>query len=77
VPACRHADSLPTARPLPADCLTLACLPTACCLPAPAGADVRVRHGSEFTVERIGFATKVNNLEEARACIQRVLAARA
>jgi hypothetical protein len=37
---------------------------------------VRVRHGSEFTVERIGFDAKVNNLEEARACIQRVLAAR-
>lgn len=38
------------------------------------GADVRVRHGSEFTVERIGFDVKVNDLEDAKACIEKTIA---
>lgn len=37
------------------------------------GADVRVRLGSEFNVERLGFDQKVNNLEEAITAVRHVL----
>jgi hypothetical protein len=37
------------------------------------GADVRVRLGSEFNVERLGFDHKVNNLEEAITAVRHVL----
>eukprot|EP00798_Chlamydomonas_sp_ICE-L_P010491 gene10491-8457_t len=34
------------------------------------GCDVRVRHGSEFTVERLGFGTKVHNKREAMEAVE-------
>lgn len=37
------------------------------------GADVRVRLGSEFNVERLGFADKVHSLDEAIAAVKGVL----
>jgi hypothetical protein len=37
------------------------------------GADVRVRLGNEFNVERLGFDQKVNNLEEAITAVRHVL----
>ncbi len=37
------------------------------------GADVRVRHGSDFNVERISFDVKVTNLDEAIGAVKRVL----
>lgn len=37
------------------------------------GVDIRVRTGSEFNVERIGFGTKVHTLEEAIAAVQKVV----
>lgn len=37
------------------------------------GADVRVRLGNEFNVERLGFDHKVNNLEEAIGAVREVL----
>lgn len=37
------------------------------------GADVRVRLGSEFNVERLGFDQKVNNLDEAITAVRHVL----
>jgi hypothetical protein len=37
------------------------------------GADVRVRLGGEFNVERLGFDTRVHNLDEAIAAVREVL----
>eukprot|EP00879_Flechtneria_rotunda_P001961 GHRR01002135.1.p1 GENE.GHRR01002135.1~~GHRR01002135.1.p1 ORF type:complete len:357 (+),score=104.85 GHRR01002135.1:240-1310(+) len=37
------------------------------------GADVRVRYGSDFNVERLGFDHKVNTLEEAIQAVKQVL----
>lgn len=37
------------------------------------GADVRVRLGSEFNVERLGFESKVNTLDEAIKAVKEVL----
>jgi hypothetical protein len=37
------------------------------------GADVRVRLGSEFNVERLGFESKVHSLDEAIAAVKTVL----
>ena len=37
------------------------------------GADVRVRLGNEFNVERLGFDDKVNNLEDAITAVRHVL----
>jgi len=37
------------------------------------GADVRVRLGSEFNVERLGFDSKVNNLNEAIVAVKGAL----
>jgi len=37
------------------------------------GADVRVRFGSEFNVERIGFTSKVHNTKEAVAAVKEIL----
>ena len=37
------------------------------------GADVRVRRGGEYSVERVGFDRAVNSLEEASAAMQRLV----
>ena len=37
------------------------------------GADVRVRHGGEFSVERLPFGCRVETVEEARAAVQGAL----
>lgn len=37
------------------------------------GADVRVRLGSDFNVERLGFESKVNDLDEAIKAVRQVL----
>lgn len=37
------------------------------------GADVRVRLGNEFNVERLGFETKVSNVDEAIVAVRQVL----
>jgi hypothetical protein len=37
------------------------------------GADVRVRNGHDFSVERIGFDARVQNVDEAIAAVQGVL----
>lgn len=37
------------------------------------GADVRVRLGNEFNVERLGFNGRVGNLEEAIVAVREVL----
>lgn len=39
------------------------------------GADVRVRHGSEFAVERMSFDRRVGTVEEAHAAVRAALAA--
>jgi hypothetical protein len=39
------------------------------------GADVRVRTGGEFNVERIGFGSRVETPDEARAAMRAALAA--
>jgi hypothetical protein len=39
------------------------------------GADVRVRHGPEFNVERLGFGRRVETFDEARAAVRAALAA--
>jgi len=39
------------------------------------GTDVRVRFGTEYSVERIGFDTPVHTLEEATASMARMLPA--
>jgi len=39
------------------------------------GADVRVRMGSEFSVERLGFSSKVHNVEEAIEAVKVAMAA--
>jgi hypothetical protein len=37
------------------------------------GADVRVRLGNEFNVERVGFEGRVRNLDEAIVAVREVL----
>ncbi len=37
------------------------------------GADIRVRNGSEFMVERISFNTKVHNMAEAVGAMQSLI----